>query len=83
MQKVKISRQIYTTRNSGPYGPFFLAPAEGWEPVGLPANTLLGKKNCPHKFMLEKQILVGKSFKKMLVEKKCWLNKNVGQQIFW
>ena len=43
---------IYSTLNSEPYGPIFLAPAEGWEPIGLPIEGPLGPptnvENCEH-----------------------------------
>ena len=32
----KVSK-LCPTRNSGHYAPLFLAPAVGWEPIGLPA----------------------------------------------
>ena len=33
---VQIELNIYTTRNSGCYVPFFLAPAEGWGALWAP-----------------------------------------------
>ena len=36
------------TRNSRPYGLFFLAPAVGWEPFGLPTGGPFGPPSSMH-----------------------------------
>ena len=42
------------TRNSGPYGPFFLAPAEGFGAVGPQLKKILGQKNLGQQFFWDK-----------------------------